>query len=221
MQLFLYEEVMLLALRNDKGTIATSFSEYAVAGAVLVELLLTERIKISDNKKALVDVVNTKPLGDSILDEALKLMKDAKRRASLKTWLSRVARMKKLGHRVAQKLADRGILRATEDKILLIFTRKIFPEIDPRPEQQIIKRLEAAIFGSARAVDPRTTVLVSLTHGTDLLAVNLGRKKVKGAKKRIESIIEGESIGQATREVIQSVQAALMVAVMVPVIVSS
>ena len=38
--LFLYEEIMLLALRNQKGTVATSFSEHAVAGAVLAELNL-------------------------------------------------------------------------------------------------------------------------------------------------------------------------------------
>jgi hypothetical protein len=30
--LFLYEEVMLLALRDEQGTIATGFAEHAVAG---------------------------------------------------------------------------------------------------------------------------------------------------------------------------------------------
>ncbi|MDF1729670.1 MAG: GPP34 family phosphoprotein, partial [Sulfitobacter sp.] len=170
--------------------------------------------------KSLIEVANPKPLGDPIIDEALQTIASAKRRASLKTWLSRIARMKKLTHRVAHKLADRGILRATEDKILLIFTRKIVPEIDPRPEQEIVRRLEKAIFEGPREVDVRTTVLISLTHGSDLLHVNLGRKKVKAHKKRIEAIIEGEAFGKATREVIQSVQAAVMVAVMVPVIVS-
>ncbi|MFT4649190.1 MAG: Golgi phosphoprotein 3 [Glaciecola sp.] len=221
MQLFLYEEVMLLALRNDKGTVTTCFSEHAVAGAVLAELLLTEHIKISSDKKGLVDVVQRKPLGDPIIDEALHSMATAKRRASLKDWLSRLARMKKLRHRVAERLCTRGILRATEDTILLIFKRKIYPELDPRPEQAIIKRLDAVIFGNQRDVDARTTVLISLAHGTELLQANFGRKESKAQKKRIEAIIEGEAIGKATKEVIQAVHAAIMVATIVPVIVTS
>ncbi len=42
-QLFLYEEAMLLALRDEKGTVMTSFPDQVVAGAVLAELLLDGR----------------------------------------------------------------------------------------------------------------------------------------------------------------------------------
>ncbi len=221
MQLYLYEEVMLLALRNDKGTITTSFVEQAVAGAVIAELLLTDHIKVSKDKKSMVDVISRKPLGDPIIDEALKMLCEAKRRAPIATWLSRFARITNLKHRVAQSLCARGILKATEDKVLLIFTRKIYPEIDPQPEQEIIKRLGTAVFGSGRDLSARTTVLVSLANGTGLLAANFDRKKVKAAKKRIDAIIQGEAIGQATKELIQSLQAAIMVCMIMPVIISS
>ena len=221
MRLFLYEEVMLLALRNDKGTIATPFTEHAVAGAVLAELLVTEHIKISDDKKGMLDVISRNPLGDPIIDEALKTMATAKRRASMKTWLTRLARMKKLRHRVAEQLCKRGILRATEGTILLIFKRKIYPELDPRPEKEIIGRLEAVIFGKPKEVDVRTTILISLANGAGLLQVNFGRKKLKAQKKHIEAIIQGEAIGKATKEIIQAIHATIMVATMVPVITAS
>ncbi|MCP5023105.1 MAG: GPP34 family phosphoprotein [bacterium] len=221
MQLYLYEEVMLLALRNDKGTITTSFVEQAVAGAVIAELLLTEHIKVSKDKKPMVDVIGRKPLGDPIIDEALKMLCEAKRRAPIATWLSRLARMKRLKHRVAERLCARGILKATEDKVLLIITRKIYPEIDPRPEQEIIQRLSTAIFGPNEDLGARTTVLVSLANGTDLLAANFDRKKVKAAKTRIEAIVQGDAIGKATKELIQSIQAAIMICTIMPVIISS
>jgi hypothetical protein len=66
--LFLYEQIMLLALHNEKGTVATGFLEYAVAGAVLAELLLDRRVSIDDNRKQLVDLHNTEPTGDPIID---------------------------------------------------------------------------------------------------------------------------------------------------------
>ena len=41
--LFLYEEIMLLALRDEEGTIANGYCEFMVAGAILAELLLDRR----------------------------------------------------------------------------------------------------------------------------------------------------------------------------------
>ncbi len=138
----------------------------------------------------------------------------------MKTWLSRLSRMKKLKHRVIEQLCTRGILRATEDSILLIFKRKIYPELDPRPEMEIIQKLDAAIFRGKRNLDVRTTVLISLAHGTGLLEANFDRKKIKAKKKHIEAIIEGEAIGKATREVVQAIHAAIMVCTIIPVITS-
>ncbi len=64
--LFLYEEIMLLALRDEEGTIATGYSEYVVAGAMLAELLLDRHISVEDTRKQLVDLQNNKPTGDPI-----------------------------------------------------------------------------------------------------------------------------------------------------------
>ncbi len=221
MQLFLYQEVMLLAISNEKGIICTSFAEHAVAGAVIAELLLSGHIKVTNDKKPLVEVISRKPLGDPIIDEALKLLYEGKRKSPIPTWLSRLARMKNLKHRVAQGLSAKGILKATEDKVLFIFTRKIYPELDPHPEQEILKRIGSAIFGTGRDLDARTTILISLASGTGLLEANFDRKKVKAQKKRIDAIIQGEAIGKATKELIQSIQTAIMVATVMPIIITT
>ena len=50
--LFLYEEVMLLALRDDKGTVSLeSKYQYAIGGAILAELLILERIRLQKPKR--------------------------------------------------------------------------------------------------------------------------------------------------------------------------
>ena len=214
--LFLYEEIMLLALRDEKGTVATGFPEQVVAGAVLAELLLDNRIVVEETRKQLVDVVDHSPVGDPVIDECLEKMVAAKRRAALKIWVHRLARVKGLRHKVARQLCEQGILRAEEDKILLLFKRRVYPEIDPKPEREIIRRLRRAIFTDKRQLDPRTVVLVSLASGADLLRQAFGRKELKPRKKRIEQITNGDVTGKATKEVIAACQAAVMVAVMIP-----
>ena len=219
--LFLYEEIMLLALRDEQGTMATGFPEQVVAGAILAELLLEGRISVEDTRKKLVNLQDTRPTGDPIIDECLEKMSTAKRRASLQTWVSRLAATKNLRHKAAQQLCDRRILRADEDKVLFVFKRRIYPEIDPIPEKKIIDRMRDAIFNDHAKLDPRTIVLISLANGSDMLRQTFGRKELKPRKKRIEQIENGELTGKATREVIAACQTALIVAAIMPAMIST
>jgi Golgi phosphoprotein 3 len=219
--LFLYEEIMLLVLRDEQGTVATGFPEQVVAGAILAELLLDGRISVEDTRKKLVDLKSSKPTGEPILDECLERIAASKRRASLKIWVQRMADTKNLRHNVARQLCDRGILRADEDKVLFLFTRKIYPEVNPLPERKLINRMREAIFSDHSNIDPRTIMLISLANGSELLRDTFGAKDVKARKKRIEQIANGELAGKATNEVIAACQTAVMIATMMPVMVST
>lgn len=214
--LFLHEEIMLLALRDEEGTIALGCTyQYAIGGAVLAELLLHKRIGVEESKKKkLVSLVSSKPVGEPLIDECLEKISSAKRRASLQTWVSRVAGLKNLKHRVAEQLCKRGILRADEGNVLLIFTRKFYPEANPEPERKLIERLRKAVFTNTQDVPPRTVVLVSLTNSAGLLKVVFNKKKLKGRRARIEQIINGEMTGKAVKEAIEDMQTAVMLATM-------
>lgn len=221
--LYLHEEVMLLALRDEEGTIASgTMYQYAIGAAVMAELLLNQRVVVHQSgKRKIVDLVSSTPLGEPLLDDGLEKIGAAKRRAGLQTWVSRLSTVKNLKHRVARQLCRRGILRADEDKVLLLFTRKIYPEVDPEPEQRLIERLRQAIFGDTADVDPRTVVLVSLANAAGLLKVVFDKKLLKARKARIEQIINGEITGRAAQEAIQAMQAAVMVACIMPAIMTT
>lgn len=220
--LFLYEELMLLALRDEEGTLAAGdVFQYALGGALLSELLLRKRVTVEERRKKLVNLASSELIGEPVLDECLTKLGSAKRRASLKTWVSRFSGLKKLKHRVAGGLCRRGILREDEDKVMLIFTRKVFPEIDPRPEKELIERLREAIFTDTGDVDPRTTVLVSLAHNANVLKNVFDKKKLKGRRSRIQGIIDGEMTGKAAKEVTEAMQAAVVAACIVPAIAAS
>ena len=99
--LFLHEELLLLALRDDAGTIESgAWYKTAMGGAALAELLIAERIRIDKStKNGLVDTVSGKRLGDPYLDECLNKIRSAKRRASASTWVQRFANVSDLKHR--------------------------------------------------------------------------------------------------------------------------
>jgi hypothetical protein len=214
---------MLLALRDEEGTIASgTMYKYAIGAAVLSELLLNKRIAVEESKKKkFVNLVSSQPFGEALIDQCLEKISNAKRRASLQTWVSRFASVKNLKHRVARQLCERGILRADEDKIFLLFARKIYPEINPEPERRLIERLRQAIFTDSRDVAPQTVVLVSLANSTGLLKVVFDKKELKGRKARIEEIINGEITGKAAKEAIEAMQAAVMVCCIMPAITTA
>lgn len=221
--LFLHEEILLLALRDEDGTIVTgTMYQHAISGAILSELLINKRIEIRKFKnKKLINFIDSTPVGDPVIDECLKKISSAKRRAPLQNWVSRFAGLKNLKHRVADQLCKCGILRVDEDKVLLLFTRKVYPEVNPEPEKELIGRLREAIFTDTNYIDPRTIILISLANSANLLKMIFDKKKLKKKKKRIEQIINGEIIGKATEEAIESIKAAVVVAAVIPVIMAA
>ncbi len=218
----LHEEVLLLALRDAEGTIASgTMYQYAIAGGILAELVLRGRISVDGSRrKKRAEVVDRSPTGAPLLDECLERIATSKPKG-LDYWVGKFAGIKSLKHRVAERLCDRGILHEDEGTILLVFTRRTYPETDPRPEQEIIDRLHGAIFTGVRDIDPRTVVLVSLADSAGILKVVFGKKELKARKQRIEQVVNGELMGRATKDAIQAVQAAVMVAAIMPAIIAS
>jgi len=220
-KLYLHEEIMLLALKDKEGTIASGTNyTMALGGALLAELLLSNRIAVeTDKKKKFAKRIDTTPFGEPVLDESLEKIKKAKRRQQLQTWVSRFSGIKNLKNRTAHQLIQRGILRADEDKVMLIFTRKLYPEVNPIPERELVERLREAIFTDTEDIDPRTVVLLSLANSTQLLKLDFDKKELKKQKKRIEQVVNGEITGKATKEAIAAMQAAIMVACIMPAII--
>lgn len=215
----LHQEVMLLSLRDDKGTIESgAYYHMAIGAAILAELLLRGRIDVEqDKKKKFARVVRDRSLGDPVADECLQRIVNSKKRQQLSTWVSRFANVRNLKHRVALDLCRNGVLKEDEDKVLWVFKRKIYPEIDPRPEREIIRRLEKAVFG-AGSVDGRTTALIAIAHNANLLKNAIEKKRLKERKERIERVANGDAAGSAAKDAVQAAQAA---AALVAVIAAS
>jgi hypothetical protein len=60
-----------------------------------------------------------------------------------------------------------------------------------------------------------------LANSTGLLKIVFDKKKLKGRKARIKQIVDGEITGKAATEAIQAMQAAVMVACIMPSITAA
>jgi len=217
-KLFLHQEVTLLALSEEKGTVETgSWFSYVAAGAVLAELLRNDRVRIQSqdeakargswfDRKPKLLVIDRQPLGDELTDEWLERIRRSTKPREVAHWLSAIANSKRLKERIADGLVELGILERMEDKVLWVFNRVRFPEVASAPETEIRQRLETAIFEDDPQVDVGTVILLSLVKGGEFLPHLFDKKKLKTRKRHIDRLIKGEQLGAATAEMIEAIQ---------------
>jgi hypothetical protein len=225
--LWLYEELLLLALNDEKGTPVFGVQgEFALGGALLAELLMTDRARLDgEGKQARLKLADRRRLDDELLDECLAKVKAAKRPARLPTWVTRFAQLSRLRRRASEGLVRRGILRRKEGRVLVFFPHTTFPERDAGPERELVRRLKRAITTSSARVDPRTAVLISLASNTGLLRQVFRSKderaELKRCKARIAEIAAGEATGRVTKQAIDAMSAALAATSIMPAVVVS
>jgi len=212
MRLRLYEELLLLALHDEKGTNAfATLLDPALGGAVMAELLLHGKIDIRDEgKRGLVTVVDPSRSGDAVLDAGLAALEGARRRADPQTTVLRLARIKALRSSVALALCRRGVLKETEREILLLFRRKVYPTVDPAPEQALIARIRAEVAGT-EPPDLRTALLIGLADSAGALGAIFDRAERKALKARLRSIREEHAAASATHGAVEAVQMTLSI----------
>src|SRR3954470_17812661 len=169
MQASLPEELLLLALHDEKGSVipaAASALNGALVGAVLMELGLTGRLYEDADGGLRAD---PSPTGDEILDEALQRIADADRPRTASYWVGRLARrIPRIKDRLLEQLVARGILERRERRILWVFPTRSFPLADAAAEQQARDRIRAVILED-HVADARTAALIGLVRACNLI----------------------------------------------------
>ena len=221
-KLLLHQEIVLLSLNDFKGVFTGSYCTYAAAGAMISELLLQNRISTDNDKKKTVAVISKEPTGDEFLDELLKLMRESGKQRGLQEWVMKAAGIKRLAHRIAEQLSQMGILKHDEKKVLWVFSRQVYPELDGTMEDNIRDQMARVMFDPKAIPDERTAVLIALASHAELLKANFVPEELRQHRARVKQLATGEILAsEATQQAIAAVQAAVMVAVMIPAIIAT
>lgn len=214
MELNLIDQLTLLALDDDKGTLladSTSYS-YAIAGALVMELALDERIDLSGEKVVLKDKTKT---NDKIVDTYFEAIIESKKERKINYWVEKFGnKADKIKRDTIDKLIDNRILEKKEDKILWIFSYSKYPAQNSRPENQLRKRLYDIIVNSHRP-ELKEIMLLNLIESCSLGKEVFGKEQVKTFKKRLKSINEydhlGDSISKSVKEICEAINAMLII----------
>jgi hypothetical protein len=210
--LSLAEELLLLALHDEKGTVLMTGSTglpYGLAGASLIELIDAGLLRVEGKT---LGAAASGTAHDEVLDGILAQVRSAQRARDLKYWVSRIGRSGgKIKARVADRLVGKGILQKEEHRVLLIFPTTRFPQVNPMPEYGARERIRAALRGMTPP-DERTAALIGLAYACDLIGRLFEKGERREAKKKAKDIAKSRPVGAAVVQTVEAVRAAAIAA---------
>ena len=209
------EDLLLLLYDDETGKPLTGSPglDYALAGAVLIELTLSRKLDITiDGKTGRLHVLDGAPTGDPILDERLAYVvkKPGKKPKDQIGALS-----KRLRDQLLARLAERGVLEQDQGRVLGLFPVTRWPAKDARHEQDVRAKLESVLKVGTTPDEP-TAALIAL-----LSALNVVPKVVtdtvdkKALKKRAKEIADSDWAAAAVKKAVTEMQAAVTAAIVV------
>lgn len=216
MELILAESVLLLALDEAKGSAGSTPIDPGLAGALLVDLGRLGALQPVGKKLHPVEGVG---IEHPVLARAATAIAASSKPRTAKAWVGRLPReLKPLTGTVARPLVERGILAKRRIKVFGLFPGTRFPEVDPGPEQMLRSRLRDVLLGG-RAPQEQDALLLGLLEPLELvdrLVEGHPRHQRREARKRAKEVATQGIAGSAVSQAVRDIQAAVMVAVIVP-----
>ena len=224
MELNLIDQLTLLALDDERGTFvadSTAYS-YAIAGAIIMELALEERIDLSGEKVVVKDKSKT---GDKIIDTYFETISESEKERKVKSWVERIgSKANKIKLATIDKLIDDRILEKREDKILWVFSYNKYPTQNPRLENHLRNRLYDIIVNSHRP-ELKEIMLLNLIQSCSLGKEVFGKEHAKTFKRKLKTINEydhlGDSVSKSVKEICDAITAMLVIMIATTVVTTS
>ena len=199
------EEIILLTLRDDDGkfvTVPVTSMRHALAGAVLMDLALENRIDTDPENLVLID---STPVGDSLLDPTLAEIAAGEQRDA-RYWVEQTARRADdIRDEALARLVGSGILEQHEERFLWVFRSRRYPLVDGTEEREVKLRILGVLL-SDEIPDPRDIVIICLADACGILRQLLPKRELEGVRDRIEQVRKLDLIGQAMAQVIHDIE---------------
>jgi len=198
--LSLHEELLLIALKDEKGTIlftSATVLPYALLGAVLEELFLAKKIHYENSKIIVIDKSST---GNKFFDKVLQYLPEVNNDIKLKKALMKLnKKVKDIKMKTIKHLVIKGVLKEENSKVLGLFSKKTYPTLNAHPEKELRKKIRDHIFNE-ETPEERMSALLGLIQISQLLEDVFQQDEIDKAKKRIKEILDRTNEGDAIPE---------------------
>ncbi len=210
---------MLLSLDDESGAARQRQSAgWAVAGALLLELVLAGRVSVAGKY---LELSSGEPTGEDLLDGRIRLLKawlrgrDARR---VTDWLTK-DRPKAVGAAL-ERLGERGLVVAQMHKVFGVFPQRRYPEADGTVESALRARLHDVVLDGAEP-DERTAGLIALIHSANLHRTAFPDRQPDEVTARMAEIAAGRWAAESVRDAIRDMQAAMAAVTVVTVLTAT
>ena len=212
------EDLLLLVTDDASGRLSAPAAQVdaGLGGANLVELTLRNKVDLSGegdpSEPGRIIVRDPSPAGDAVLDAALEIITahQGKKPSTAIRPLS-----KNLRQSLYQRLANAGVVRAEQGRILGVFPTHRWPAQDASREAEV-RRLVTQVLTQQTAPDARTAALIALLHAlrcedkiVDPRQYGLSKRELRA---RAEEIAKGNWASEAVRKAIEEMVAAVVAA---------
>ena len=206
------EETILLLLNDGDGRFARvpKWSlDYALAGGVLMDLALENRIDTDLEGLILIDDT---PTGDALLDPTLADIAAGKERTT-NFWLEHTAdSADSIREQALNRLIDQGILEVQDDRFLWVFRSRRYPSIDGTAEREVKLRIMGVLF-SDEIPSPRDVVIICLADACGIFKGLLSSRELDNVGERIDQVRRLDLIGQALSKGIRDIEMSIAASV--------
>ena len=206
------EELLVLVLDEVRGEFAPSLPpgslNLALAGAVLMDLALEDRIDTDPERLVLVD---SAPLDDDILDPTLADIASVGETRDTGYWLERTARRgRRIRRATLARLTERGILRSEAHGVLSltpsVSRSRRYPAADGQPVEEARLRIMRILF-SDDVPDPRDIAIIALANACGVFRTLLSSEEREQVGDRIDLLKDLDLIGRKMRLAIEGLEA--------------
>lgn len=205
------EETLLLLLGDEDGRFASvpSWSlDYALAGGVLMDLALENRIDTDLENLVLID---STPTGDNLLDSTLADIATltSEEQRDTRFWVERIAsNAHEIREDALERLVLMGILERHDDRFMWVFRSRRYPIIDGAVEREVKLRIMGVLF-SDEIPDPRDVMIICLADACGIFDELLSRREMARATERIDQVRRLDLIGRTITQAIRDIEVAV------------
>jgi Golgi phosphoprotein 3 len=208
--LTLTEELLLLAIHDDKGTIIFASSAnipYGLGATIILDLVEKNQIILENNK---VIFQNSNKTDIDFLDFSLNILKSIKTDPN-KNELTLKQAILSLSHKyleiqnlILDNLVITGILKRELSKFMFMIKFSKYPTLDPAEELKTRDQIYKAVL---LGIEPnnRLRTLISLIYICHLIDEVFPKRHRETARKNILEIMESDSISKVVSEIISEV----------------
>ncbi len=200
--LTLSEELLLLAVHDDKGSVilsSTALLPYGIASAILLDLNYADKIEFKDEKLILKSFT---PTGIDFLDDILVVIKNEDKSHRIRWWIKKLsANNSKVFDQIFEKLVAGGILKREKHNFMFMIDFFRYPTLNPIPELETRDKIHKSVLMGIKP-EEKLAALISLMYFCGLVKEVFPSEQRKKAKKNIKQLIDNDKLSNYLNDIV-------------------